>query len=141
MEAITTNYIPREWFALKINACKMAIEHLPNATVSLRKIRGIDTPVCTYKHHRYTMKNKPIYPDFVIYIKELDCCKIHEHFGMMNSSTYLRITKSKYDLYTDAGLVPDLDILFTYDISDMPFDVRTLWPRINSLVYCSLFAK
>ena len=87
------------------------------------------------------MKNKPIYPDFVIYIKELDCCKFHEHFGMMNSSTYLRITKSKYDLYTDAGLVPDLDILFTYDISDMPFDVRTLWPRINSLVYCSLFAK
>ncbi len=85
--------------------------------------------------------NKPIHPDFVIYIKELDCCKFHEHFGMMNSSTYLRITKSKYDLYTDAGLVPDLDIIFTYDISDMPFDVRTLWPRLNSLVYCSLFTK
>ena len=85
--------------------------------------------------------NKPINPDFVIYIKELDCCKFHEHLGLMSFVTYLRNTKNKYIMYIDAGLIPDLDILFTYDTEDMPFDIRTLWPRLNSMVYCSLFAK
>ncbi len=85
--------------------------------------------------------NKPIHPDFVIYIKELGLCKFHEHQGMMTYVNYLRVIKNKYVMYTDAGMIPDIDILFTYDTEDLPFDVRTLWPRLNSMVYCSLLAK
>lgn len=80
----------------------------------------------------------PIYPDFVIYIEELDLCKIHEHFGMKNSSSYNRSTSTKYDNYTNAGLLPQVDVIFTYDFDNMPFDISSLSIKINSAIYESL---
>ena len=77
----------------------------------------------------------PIYPDFIIYIKELDCCKIHEHLGVQQSSNYNQRTKDKYINYTNAGLIPDLDVLFTYDTEDMPFDIRGFVTKLNNAVY------
>ena len=259
MDAIKTNYIPREYLALRINACKMALDKLPITSISTKKIRGTKTPVCYVDNHTYTSKsklgqhyfelaekresyqseldtalacwhsyfkgavpdditprkvvrkyinhigehvtlngeffeslkndanpdypeskkyffngvyyrsvaekeiaefytihgipfkyepeiwitgmNKPIHPDFVIYIKELDCCKIHEHLGMMSFVTYLRVTKNKYEMYTNAGLIPGFDILFTYNTEELPFDIRIMWPQLNAMVYSSLFAK
>ena len=82
----------------------------------------------------------PIYPDFVIYIEELDTCKIHEHFGIKNSSNYLRITAIKYTNYATAGLVPDLDVLFTNDTEDMPFDVRYLSAKLNAAIYGTMIS-
>ncbi len=78
---------------------------------------------------------QPINTDFVLYIKELDSCKFHEHFGMKDSSDYLRITKLKYGNYTNAGLIPELDILFTHDVEDMPFDIRYLSAKLNTAIY------
>lgn len=259
MDAIFTNYMPKELLALKINACKLALDALPDVSISMRRIRNVRTPVCLIDNHMYTNKskqgrhyfelagkresymaelkdldsrwygnfkcrvpedmiprkvvrkfidyvgnpvvmnkeffdslendadpdypenkkyffngvyyrsvaekeiaefytinnipfkyepeiwikgmNKPIHPDFVIYIRELDCCKFHEHIGMMSLVSYLRSTKNKYLMYIEAGLIPDFDILFTYDTEEIPFDIRTMWPRLNQLVYCSLFAK
>ena len=83
--------------------------------------------------------NKPIYTDFVILIKELDLCKFHEHIGMKNSANYDRITSTKYNNYSGAGLLPELDTIFTYDIPGVPFDLRTLPIKLNSVVYSSLF--
>lgn len=80
----------------------------------------------------------PINPDFVLYIEELDTCKFHEHYGMKDSSDYLRVTKIKYGNYTNAGLIPELDILFTHDTEEMPFDIRYLVAKLNSSVYGSL---
>ena len=78
---------------------------------------------------------KPINPDFVLYFKELDTCKFHEHFGIKESADYMTTTKIKYGNYAAAGLIPDLDILFTYDTEDMPFDIRYLPAKLNSAVY------
>ena len=78
---------------------------------------------------------KPIYPDFVIYIVELDNCKFHEHFGIQQSEKYLRSTSFKYENYTKAGLIPELDILFTHDVDDMPFDIRAFASKLNTAVY------
>lgn len=81
-----------------------------------------------------------IYPDFVLLIKELDLCKFHEHFGMMSSSNYVRDTNSKYTNYSNAGLIPGFDIIYTYGPEDIPFDTRMLNTTLNSVVYNSLFA-
>jgi len=81
----------------------------------------------------------PIYTDFVILIKELDLCKFHEHFGMKNAADYNRITATKYNNYSGAGLLPELDIFYTYDVDGVPFDIRTLRTKLNSVVYDSLF--
>lgn len=82
----------------------------------------------------------PINPDFVLYIEELDTCKFHEHLGIKDSSDYLRITKIKYGNYTNAGLIPDLDILFTYDTAEMPFDIRYLLAKLNASIYGSIIS-
>ena len=80
----------------------------------------------------------PIYPDFVPYIKELDCCKFHEHFGIKQSASYLRTTGIKYANYTNAGLVPGIDILFTHDTADIPFDIRAFESQLNTAIYSTV---
>ncbi len=85
--------------------------------------------------------SKPINPDFVLYFRELDSCKFHEHLGMKHSADYLRDTKVKYSNYIGAGLIPDMDILFTYDTDDTPFDIRTLPVKLNGSVYGSIICR
>ena len=81
---------------------------------------------------------EPIHPDFVLYIRELNNCKFHEHFGVKQSSSYLRKTRFKYDNYTNAGLVPEIDIIFTHDTTDLNFDIRALALKLNTAVYMTL---
>ena len=79
-----------------------------------------------------------IYSDFVILIKELDLCKFHEHFGMMNSANYVRDAQTRCSNYSQAGLIPDFDVICTYNFSNMPFDTRTLHAKLNQVVYDTL---
>ena len=83
--------------------------------------------------------NRPIHTDFVTLVRELDLCKFHEHFGMKNSSDYNRLTAVKYNNYSGAGLIPGLDTYFTYDVPGIPFDLRCVPVKLNSVVYSSLF--
>ena len=85
--------------------------------------------------------NKPYHPDFVMLIKEIDCCKFHEHLGMLNSSDYLRENKIKLTNYINAGLVPWLDVFFTYNIDDIRFNVKSLMPTLNNIIYNSLITS
>ena len=80
----------------------------------------------------------PINPDFVFYLKELDNCKFHEHFGMKDSADYIRNTKTKYGNYAAAGLIPEIDIMFTHDKENSPFDIRYLSAKLNIAVYGTL---
>lgn len=82
--------------------------------------------------------NRPIYTDFVILIKELDLCKFHEHFGLKNSADYTRKTATTYNNYSGAGLLPELDVFYTYDADDVPFDIRSLHTKLNSAIFDSL---
>ena len=84
--------------------------------------------------------NRPIYSDFVILIRELGLCKFHEHFGLKNSADYSRKTSTTYNNYSGAGLLPELDVFYTFDVDDTPFDIRTLHTKLNSAIYDSLFS-
>ena len=85
--------------------------------------------------------SKPIHTDFVIYIEELDTCIFHEHLGIKESAEYLRDSRIKYSNYISAGLVPDIDILFTHDKDDKPFDIRFLAAKLNSAVYGTMICN
>ena len=78
---------------------------------------------------------KPVNPDFIIYIKELDNCKFHEHFGMKGSSEYTKISKLKFSNFLESGLVQDLDVLFTTTNDDTLFDPRHLSAKLNAAIY------
>ena len=84
---------------------------------------------------------KPVYPDFVPYFKEIDSCKFHEHLGMMGSSDYIRDSKIKFGNYTNAGLLPGIDYMFTYSAEDTALDPRFLLASINSLVFGSMICN
>ena len=81
-----------------------------------------------------------IYPDFIIYIPELDNCKIHEHFGMKDSAQYLKLTNVKYGNYTNAGLIPELDVIFTHDVEEIPFDIRAVASKVNHSIYTTMIS-
>lgn len=78
---------------------------------------------------------RPIYPDFVAYFKEIDNCKFHEHFGMSDYADYLKSGKIKFSNFADAGLLQDLDLLFTHSNDDSLFDPRHLCAKLNSAIY------
>jgi hypothetical protein len=56
----------------------------------------------------------------------------------MNKSGYLRDYEIRNNNYTNAGLITDFDVLFTYDMQDKPFDPRELDTTINHAVYKSM---
>ena len=76
-----------------------------------------------------------IFPDFILLIRELNNCKFQEHFGVKNSSTYLKTTSFKYSNYANAGLEPEVDIIYTHDTDDLPFDIRELTHKLNTAIY------
>ena len=82
--------------------------------------------------------SKPVFPDFVPYFREINSCKIHEHLGMMNSSDYIRDSKVKFGNYTNAGLLQDLDFIFTYGDSNTALDPRFLSAKINAMIMGSV---
>ena len=81
---------------------------------------------------------KPQFPDFVLYIPELDTCKIHEHLGLMNYLSYSRELKLKCSTFIDAGLLLDQDVFFTYSDEDNPLDMGSLAAEINTSIFGSL---
>ena len=78
---------------------------------------------------------RPIYPDFVAYYKEIDNCKFHEHFGMKDFSEYVKNSSIKFSNFSNAGLIQDIDLLFTYSNDDSLFDPRHLSSKINAAIY------
>lgn len=84
---------------------------------------------------------KPIYPDFLLYIPELETCKIHEHYGLMNFAKYVRDAKLKCSTYIDAGLLMDQDVFFTYNTEDQPFDLRYISAKLNGVIYGNLISS
>ena len=85
--------------------------------------------------------NAPIYPDFFLYIPELDTCKIHEHYGLMNFAKYTREAKLKCSTYIDAGLLLDQDVFFTYNTENQPFDLRYIAAKLNGVIYGNLISS
>lgn len=84
---------------------------------------------------------KPQFPDFVLYIPELDTCKFHEHYGLLNLNSYVRDIKLKCGTYTDAGLLLDQDIFFTYNTEEQPLDVRYIAAKLNAVIYGTLIGS
>ena len=84
---------------------------------------------------------KPIYPDFFLYIPELDTCKIHEHYGLMSYVNYVRDAKLKSSTYIEAGLLLDQDVYFTYNTENLPFDFRYISAKLNGVIYGNLISS
>ncbi|MCR5592756.1 MAG: hypothetical protein K6F79_03255 [Saccharofermentans sp.] len=75
-----------------------------------------------------------IYPDFAVYVPEIDKVFFIEHFGKWGDIDYTRKAHERIDEYIANGLLPGRDVIFTYESDEIPFDPGVLMHQINALI-------
>lgn len=66
------------------------------------------------------------YPDFTIKHPTTGEIFYWEHFGMMESSEYVRNAFSKMKLYADFNIIPGVNLITTYETQNHPLDVEMI---------------
>ncbi len=81
-----------------------------------------------------------IYADFVCFIRELGVGFIIEHCGLMDSPAYIDKTIRTFRDYLSLGLLPSVDVLFTYEKNAIPPTTEYFRTQINRIldVLCEL---
>lgn len=72
--------------------------------------------------------------DSVINIQEANTYKLHEHFGMIGKEKYNEYMLFKNRLIIQNKLIPDFDILYTYEGEEVPSTYEYLEKRIKSFI-------
>lgn len=115
-------------------------EQLNQPTLSGKFVRSksealIDTILFNHKlPYRYEcaliIDNKTFYPDFTIKHPQTGKIYYWEHFGMMDVPSYATHTYSKLQKYTENGIIPDINLITTFETKDTPLNPEL----VNSLV-------
>ena len=71
-------------------------------------------------------KRKIIYPDFSILNIHTGKIKYWEHAGKMDDSGYANEFVRKINTYSANGLLPGRDVLFTFETSEHPLDIKNV---------------
>ena len=84
---------------------------------------------CLYKNKipfRYecalTIGNRIFYPDFTILHPYTKKIYYWEHFGLMDIPLYANKTYSKLHYYTEHGVIPNVNLITTFETKDSPLD-------------------
>ena len=75
-----------------------------------------------------------IYADFVCFIRELGIGFIIEHCGLMDSNSYIDKTIRSFRDYVSLGLLPSVDVLFTYEKNATPPSSAYFRAQINRIL-------
>lgn len=67
-----------------------------------------------------TIHEVTIFPDFTIRHPQTGQFYYWEHFGLMDHPDYAKRAFSKLQLYYDAGIIPSLNLITTYETRDSP---------------------
>ncbi len=67
-----------------------------------------------------TFRNLTFYPDFTLRQPGTGEFIYWEHFGMMDSPGYRQKAGRKLDQYISQGLIPNMNLITTYETSDRP---------------------
>lgn len=63
-------------------------------------------------------------PDFIVYNKRTNQPIVWEHFGKMNNREYLSNNKNKILQYLEAGYIPNINMIATFEIDDNSIDLQ-----------------
>lgn len=67
-----------------------------------------------------------VYPDFTILNKKTGRIVYLEHIGMLDAAYYANDFVWKVNTYVENNLIPGRDVIFTYESSKYPLDMRVL---------------
>lgn len=72
-----------------------------------------------------------IYPDFTIRHPQNGKLYYWEHFGMMDSPFYVQNYLKKMQAYLENGIIPDLDLITTFETKYRPLTAKKVQEQIN----------
>lgn len=72
------------------------------------------------------LDNIILYPDFTIRHPKTGELFYWEHFGLMNQPAYQKNACSKLRLYISNGIIPNIQLITTYETVDKPLDAETV---------------
>lgn len=72
-----------------------------------------------------------IYPDFTILHPQTGELIYWEHFGMMDDPAYYKNVFSKLNLYAANGILPNINLITTYETKEIPLDTKQINDMIN----------
>ena len=78
-----------------------------------------------------TLDGITFYPDFTILHPITGDLIYWEHFGLMDDPTYTRRNFSKLNTYVDNGIIPNINLITTYETKDEPLDTKQVNGMIN----------
>lgn len=81
-----------------------------------------------------TLDNTIIYPDFTIKHPKTKEIIYWEHFGMMDDPAYYNKNLPKLKLYVSNGIIPNINLITTYETKDEPLDTK----QVNDMIHIFL---
>lgn len=88
--------------------------------------------------YRYECKldlgDSVVYPDFTMVHPKKRKLIYWEHFGMMDNEDYARKAYDKLKLYIDNGIIPDVELIATFETKDNPLTFEVINKKIHELL-------
>ena len=74
---------------------------------------------------------RKIFPDFTIMHPKTGKIYYWEHFGKMTDEDYVRKTCAKIQLYALQGIIPDVDLIMTFETPEKPLSTEMVMEKIE----------
>lgn len=78
-----------------------------------------------------TLDSATLFPDFTIKHPKTEQLIYWEHFGLMDDPVYYKNAFSKLNLYVSHGIIPNINLITTYETKDFPLDTKQINDMIN----------
>jgi len=75
-----------------------------------------------------------IYPDFTVYIPEIDKVFFIEYMGALSNPKYLYKAGERFKRYIEEGYIPGRDVIFICETDDQALDTQLIASQINALI-------
>lgn len=86
-----------------------------------------------YEHPLQLARGGVIYPDFTLLDVEKRKEVYYEHFGMMDNPEYAEKAVRKIENYIRNGYIPGNNLIFTFETSRHPLDMRCLETELRAI--------
>lgn len=126
----------QDWINSQYETCKKYPENLIFKTASGNMVRSksevmIDMALYTNAiPFRYeceiNLGEMVIYPDFTIKHPKTGKIYYWEHFGRMDDEKYAKHAAAKLKNYIEGGIVPNIDLITTYETKECPLDYESI---------------
>ena len=94
----------------------------------------LDNLSYTYSYESTLYLGKAIYPDFSVYIPEIDKVIFIEFMGAMDDPEYLPKAAKRFMLYSQNGYTIGRDVLFICESKNSPADLDLLNAQLNAAI-------